>query len=258
LKQKEEMPVLFVGHGSPMNAIEENEFSKGWEKIGTELPEPNAILCISAHWFVNDLAVTAMDNPKTIYDFYGFPKELYEVKYPAPGLPVLAKETSQLLKDENARLDFEWGLDHGTWSVLCRMFPEAKIPTYQLSINYEMPAKYHFEIGKKIRALRSKGVIIIGSGNIVHNLRMLKFDNISHEWAQEFDDKTKRLIDKRDFESLIQYSNLGKEALLSIPTPDHYYPLLYVLGAVSKNEEIKFFNEKMDLGSISMRSFIIG
>ena len=249
---------MFVGHGSPMNAIDKNEFSLAWEKIGSELPIPKAILCISAHWFVNDLAVTVMENPKTIYDFYGFPSELYEVKYPAPGSPKLAKETLQLLLDEKAKLDLEWGLDHGTWSVLCRMFPDATIPTYQLSINSEMPAKYHYEIGKKIKALRSKGVLIIGSGNIVHNLRLMKFDNVSYEWAQEFDDKTKRFIDSRDFENLIEYSNLGKEALLSIPTPDHYFPLLYVLGSVSKDEEIKFFNEKMDLCSISMRSLIIG
>ena len=256
--EESKLPVLFIGHGSPMNAIEDNEFSRAWQKIGNELPRPKAILCISAHWFVNELAVTAMEKPKTIYDFFGFPKELYEIKYPAPGSPEFAKETSELLIDENAKLDMDWGLDHGTWSVLCRMFPDAIIPTYQLSINYAMPPKYHFEIGKKLSALRSKGVLIIGSGNIVHNLRLMRSDNNPYEWAQDFDYNSKRLIEKREFESLIEYSNLGKEALLSIPTPDHYYPLLYVLGCVSKDEEIKFFTEKIDLGSVSMRSLIIG
>jgi 4,5-DOPA dioxygenase extradiol len=257
-QEKNKLPVLFIGHGSPMNALEENEFSRAWQKIGSTLPKPKAVLCISAHWFINELAVTAMDSPRIIYDFYGFPKDLYQIKYPAPGSPEFAKETSGLLKVENAKLDLEWGLDHGTWSVLCRMFPDAKIPVYQLSINYAMPPKYHFEIGRKISELRSRGVLIIGSGNMVHNLRLMKADNTPYDWAEEFDDKLKRLIDKRDFESLIEYSNLGGEAKLSIPTPDHYYPLLYVLGSTSKDEEIKYFTEKMDLGSISMRSLIIG
>jgi len=252
------MPALFVGHGSPMNAIEDNEFSKAWEKIGAELPKPKAILCISAHWFVNELAITAMEKPKTIHDFYGFPKELYDVKYPAPGAPQPAEETHKLLIDKEAGLNMDWGLDHGTWSVLCRMFPEAAIPTYQLSINSSMPPEYHFEIGKRIKAFRSKGVLIIGSGNIVHNLPMMKSDNTPYEWAVEFDNKSEQLIYDRDFESLVNYHNLGKEALLSIPTPDHYFPLLYILGAASKDEEINFFAEGLTLGSISMRSLRIG
>jgi len=257
-KDKSEMPLLFIGHGSPMNAIEENEFSNAWQEIGKELPDPKAILCISAHWYIDNLAVTGSDKPKTIYDFYGFPKELYEVKYPAPGSPEFAEATSRLLIDEKAVLDYGWGLDHGTWSVLCRIFPDANIPTYQLSINYRMPGQYHFEIGKRIRELRSKGVLIIGSGNIVHNLRVMNYDSTGYDWALEFDDKAKKLIERGEFESLLDYSKLGKDASLSIPTPDHYYPLLYILGAASKEEEIKFFAEGIALGSISMRSLLIG
>lgn len=257
MQENQQMPIMFIGHGSPMNAIENNVFSLAWENIGKSLPVPKAILCISAHWFIDDLWVTAAQHQKTIYDFYGFPKELYEINYPAPGSPSFAEETYTLLQDKNAKLDFERGLDHGTWSILCRIYPNAKIPTYQLSINSEIPALYHFEIGKKIRELRSKGVLIIGSGNIVHNLRKMNFNNEYYDWAKEFDNRAMRLIEKRDFESLINYQSLGKEALLSIPTPDHYLPLLYILGASFKNEEISFFTEEITLGSISMRSLII-
>ncbi|MFA7227627.1 MAG: 4,5-DOPA dioxygenase extradiol [Melioribacteraceae bacterium] len=258
LNDDAELPVLFVGHGSPMNAIEENEFSGAWENAGRELPQPKAIMCISAHWFVNELAVTAAGAPDIIYDFYGFPEELYEVKYSAPGSPEFARETSDLLRGDNAKMDSARGLDHGAWSVLCRMFPEAKIPVYQLSINAGMPAEYHFEIGRKIRALRRRGVLLIGSGNIVHNLRLMNFLNNPYDWAEAFDDRVKNLIEKREFKSLVEYSKFGKEAALSIPTPDHYYPLLYILGAAEGGEEIRFFTEAVTLGSISMRSLIIG
>lgn len=252
------MPLLFIGHGSPMNAIEKNEFTGAWENIARELPSPKAILCVSAHWYIDNLAVGASSDPKIIYDFYGFPDELYKVKYPVQGSPEFAEKTARLLSGENSRLDYEFGLDHGTWSVLCRMFPDANIPTYQLSINGNMPPEYHFELGNKIRELRSNGVLIIGSGNIVHNLRMMKFEEDAYDWAAEFDYRAMKLIEARRFEDLIYYNHLGKDASLSIPTPDHYYPLLYILGAASKEEEIKFFAEGITLGSISMRSLLIG
>jgi len=215
-------------------------------------------LSISAHWYFEGLAVTGMDKPRTIHDFYGFPDELFKMEYPAPGAPAFAESAKELLTDKGIEIDNKWGLDHGTWSVLCRMYPKADIPTFQLSIDSSKPPRYHYETGKRIKELRSRGVLIMGSGNIVHNLRMLKFDDTSFDWVHEFDSKVKELIDKRDFESVIDYKNQGQAALMSVPTPDHYFPLLYILGAASKDEEINYFAEGISLGSLSMRSVKIG
>ena len=256
--QDEIMPIMFVGHGSPMNAIEANEYTNTWKKIGQEIPKPKAILCVSAHWLTTGTWVTAMDKPKTIHDFGGFPKELFAAQYPAPGSPEFAKETAELITKTKVGLDdHEWGLDHGTWSVLMPMFPKADIPVFQLSIDYAKPASYHYELAQELQKLRRKGVLILGSGNIVHNLGLIDWKGGSYDWAIEFDNTAKTLIDKGDHQSLINYEKLGKAAQLSIPTPDHYYPMLYTLGLQNKNEQVHYFNDKTTMGSISMRSFII-
>jgi 4,5-DOPA dioxygenase extradiol len=251
------MPVLFVGHGSPMNAIEDNEFSKRWKQMGKEIPLPKAVLIISAHWLTHGTQITAMDHPKTIHDFGGFPKELFEVHYPAPGNPGLAKETASLIKSTAVGLDHDWGLDHGAWMIVCNMYPDAKIPVLQLSIDYTKEAKYHYDLAKELYALRKKGVLIIGSGNMVHNLRMVEWSMIKgggFDWAISMNEKFKQLISNGDDQQLINYHALGKEAELSIPTPDHYLPLMYTLGLKEKNEEISFFNDKAVGGSLTMTS----
>ena len=257
--QENPFPVLFIGHGNPMNAMEDNEFTRDWKKIAGALPVPKAVLCISAHWFINSTRVTAMPNPRTIYDFYGFPRELYQQKYSAPGAPELAGETKQMVDFVEIELDHEWGLDHGTWSVLKVMYPEARIPVYQLSIDYRKDGQWHLDLASQLKELRKKQVLIIGSGNIVHNLGMANLaSDSSYEWAREFDQKSKDLILKRDYRSLANYKSLGEAAKLSIPTPDHYFPLLYTLGLSEAKEEIAFYNEKCMAGSISMRSLRIG
>jgi 4,5-DOPA dioxygenase extradiol len=252
------MPVLFVGHGSPMNAIEDNEFSRAWKLAAKAIETPKAILCVSAHWETNGTKVTAMPKPKTIHDFYGFPKELFDKEYPAPGSPELAKHTSQLVHKTNVALDMEWGLDHGTWSVLAPMFPKADIPVFQLSLDRTKPPSYHYELSNELAALRDRGVLIIGSGNIVHNLGMMQWKDEPYDWATEFDQKVKTLILQRDHASLVAYQNLGKAAQLSIPTNEHYLPMLYTLGLREKDDDLSFFAEKATMGSISMRSFRIG
>lgn len=254
----EKMPVLFIGHGNPMNAIEENEFSKEWKKIANEIPEPKAILCISAHWLTRDTLVTAMENPETIHDFGGFPQELYNIQYNAPGSVEYAGMTQKLIHITNVKPDLNWGLDHGTWSVLIKMYPKANVPVFQLSIDINKPAGVHYQIGKEIAELRNKGVLILGSGNMVHNLGQINWDDTAHDWAIEFDNKMKELINKRDDESIIDYKQLGKNALLSVPSFDHFYPLLYVLGAAEKSEPITYYNEKITMGSLSMRCVKIG
>ncbi|HJW30759.1 MAG TPA: 4,5-DOPA dioxygenase extradiol, partial [Saprospiraceae bacterium] len=212
------MPALFVGHGSPTNAIEDNEFSRAWVKAGQSLPIPKAILCISAHWMTNGTRVTAMEKPKTIHDFSGFPQELYRMQYPAEGSPALARLTEQIIKTTSVEMDFNWGLDHGTWSVLCRMFPDADIPVVQLSLDGYKEPQQHYELGVLLQSLRNKGVLIIGSGNMVHNLMMLSWQDTSYDWAVEFDEKLKELILSGDHDSIVHYERLGRSANLSIPT----------------------------------------
>lgn len=258
-KNSDVLPVLFVGHGSPMNAIEDNEFTAGWEKVGSSLPQPKAILCISAHWQTRGTMVTAMENPQTIHDFGGFPEELFKKEYPAPGAIEYAKLTKEVVKKTSISLDNDWGLDHGSWSVLCKMFPKADIPTYQLSLDYTQPPEYHYELAKELQELRRKGVLIIGSGNIVHNLRMVSFDKQDgFDWAIEFDEKIKNAIESKDHKSIIHYEDFGSIAKLSIPTNEHYLPMLYAIALHQKGENISFFNAKNISGSISMRSLLIG
>jgi 4,5-DOPA dioxygenase extradiol len=258
LKNSDKLPVLFVGHGSPMNAIEDNEFSAEWGKVGSSLPRPQAILCVSAHWQTHGTFVTAMEKPQTIHDFGGFPQELFDKQYPAPGSPAFAKETKDLIKKTEVGLDSSWGLDHGTWSVLSRMFPKADIPTYQLSLDYTQLPVYHYELGKELQNLRNKGVLIIGSGNIVHNLRMVSFDKEDgFDWAVEFDSDIKKALEDRDHASVIQYEKFGSASRLAVPTNEHYLPMLYAIALQEKNENLSFFNAKNLAGSISMRSMII-
>ncbi|WP_306350884.1 4,5-DOPA dioxygenase extradiol [Flavobacterium sp. '19STA2R22 D10 B1'] len=253
------MPVLFLGHGSPMNAIEENEFTRNWNAIGKSLPKPNAIVCISAHWETKGTFVTAMEKPQTIHDFGGFPEALFAVEYPAPGSPDLAKETQQIITKTNVELDDKWGLDHGAWSVIKHLYPNADVPVIQMSLDYYQNPQYHYELAQELTALRHKGVLIIGSGNIVHNLRRLDWKNTDggYDWAIEANEKMKELILDNNHKQLINYQTMGKAFELSIPTPEHYLPLLYTLGLKGDHEKTTFFNDKTVMGSISMTSLII-
>jgi 4,5-DOPA dioxygenase extradiol len=252
----ETFPVLFVGHGSPMNAIEQNEFTNGWQNVSRNLPKPSAILCISAHWETKGTFVTAMEKPTTIHDFGGFPQQLFDVQYPAPGSPELAAETQNLVEKTTIGLDNSWGLDHGAWSVIKHFFPEADVPVIQLSLDYRQDAQYHYDLGKQLAALRNKGILIVGSGNMVHNLRMIDWQkpDTGFDWAQEANAKFKKLISSNDHKQLINYQNLGREIELSVPSPDHYLPLLYALALKTDKEEVSFFNDKYVMGSISMTS----
>ncbi len=254
------MPTLFVGHGSPMNAIEENEFVAGWRNQAVTIPRPSAILCISAHWETRGTYVTAMAKPQTIHDFGGFPCELYQVQYPAPGNPALAKEVTKLITGTPVFPDEKWGLDHGTWSVIRHFYPEADIPVVQLSINYLMSPHHHFELAKELAILRSKGVLIVGSGNIVHNLRVLNWNqpDEGYDWALEANQIVKSLVLQNNYSALVDYSSLGKAVSLAIPTPEHFIPLLYILGLKKENESISFFNDKAVYGSLTMTSLRIG
>lgn len=257
------MPVLFIGHGSPMNGIEDNEFSRSWSKYGKEIPQPKAVLVVSAHWLTNGTYVTAMDNPKTIHDFGGFPKELFDVQYPAKGSLEVAQDTQKIITSTNVHLDHDWGLDHGTWTVVRHMYPNADIPVLQLSIDYNKPASYHYNLAKELLQLRRKGVLIIGSGNMVHNLRMvawdkLNVDNYGFDWTQEMNVIFKEKISKGDHQALIEYEKLNKAALMAIPTPDHYYPMLYALALQTSNDAVEFFNDKAVGGSLTMTSVKIG
>ncbi len=255
----EKMPMLFVGHGSPMNAIENNEFSNRWKLLGKEIPKPAAVLCISAHWLTRGTAITAMAHPKTIHDFGGFPKALFDVEYPAPGNPALAAETKQLIHSTTAELNHDWGLDHGTWSVVKQMYPDAKIPVLQLSIDFYKPAQYHYDLAKQLIALRYKGVLIIGSGNMVHNLGMVAWDKINEpeygfDWALDINTIFKKNISEGNHQAMINYEKIGKASQLAIPTPDHYFPLIYNLGLQEKNDSVSFFNDKAVGGSLTMTS----
>jgi 4,5-DOPA dioxygenase extradiol len=252
------MPVLFIGHGSPMNAIEKNEYHSKWTELGKTLPKPKAILVVSAHWLTKGTRVTAMEKPKTIHDFGGFPQELFDVQYPAKGSPELASETQALIGKTKVQSDFEWGLDHGTWSVLLPMYPKADIPVFQLSIDYSQPPQYHYDLAKELTSLRKKGVLIIGSGNIVHNLGMLDWGGKAYDWAIEFDERIKNFIDQRNYAGVINYDKMGSIAKLAVPTNEHYIPLLYTLALQEKDETISYFNEKCEMGSMSMRSVRIG
>jgi 4,5-DOPA dioxygenase extradiol len=252
------MPVLLLGHGSPMNAIEDNEFSRAWTEAGDSLKKPKSILCISAHWESNGTKVTAMENPRTIQDFYGFPPELYAKTYPAPGSPALAQRVRNLIGPDEISADLTWGLDHGTWSVLSRLFPKANVPVIQLSLDVNKNPQEHYDLGNQLRPLRDEGVLIIGSGNIVHNLRMVVFEDLAFDWAVEFDEKVKHWILNNDHEPIIDYSKQGRAAALSINSAEHYKPLLYTLGMKEANEPVRFFTEKVWGGSVSMRSVIIG
>ena len=257
------MPVLFVGHGSPMNGIEDNMFSRQWEEMGKQIPQPAAVLCISAHWLTYGTLVTAMPQPRTIHDFGGFPPALYDVQYPAPGNPALAEETSKLVTSTPVGLDHEWGLDHGTWTVVRRMYPGANIPVLQLSINYRQPPQFHYDLARELSSLRQKGVLIIGSGNMVHNLPMVAWDKLNEpefgfDWANEMNLMFKDKIANGDHAALINYTTLGDASKLAIPTPDHYYPMLYSLGLQEKGEQVSFFNDKAVGGSVTMTSIKIG
>jgi len=256
----EKMPVLFVGHGSPMNAIETNEFTTEWEILGSTLPRPNAILCISAHWETRGTYVTAMKKPPTIHDFGGFPQALFDVQYPAPGSPELAEETKRIIHKTNIGFDEKWGLDHGTWSVLRVMYPDADIPVIQMSLDYYQNPQYHYDLAKELASLRNKGILIIGSGNMVHNLRAVDWGkpNQGFDWAREANSKFKKLILDNNHQQLINFKSLGREVELSIPTPEHYLPLLYTLALKTENEKVSFFNDKTMMGSLSMTSVRIG
>lgn len=263
LKTTRRMPVLFLGHGSPMNAIEENEFVRGFRQTGRELPRPNAILCISAHWETRGTLVTAMEQPRTIHDFGGFPKELFEVQYPAPGSPQLARETQSLIQSTEVGLDHKWGLDHGAWSVIKHLYPKADVPVIQMSLDRTKDASYHYALGRELAALRRKGILIVGSGNMVHNLRMIAWDKFSvddyaFDWAREADTKMQKYILGGDHQSLIRYQSQGRAFEMAIPTPEHYLPLLYTLSLQEKDEAVTLFNNKAVAGSLTMTSVKIG
>lgn len=255
------LPVLFLGHGNPMNAIEENGFTRRLATLGQELPRPKALLVVSAHWMTRGTWVTRMDRPRTIHDFYGFPQALFDVQYPAPGSPEVADRVRSEVSQPSIGADErEWGLDHGTWSVLKHMYPAADIPTVQLSLDMSQPSGFHYELGTKLRALRDQGVMIVGSGNIVHNLRQINFnDGVKpFDWAVEFDEWVKKRLLDRDHASLRDQATTTAAGKLSVPTPDHWYPLLYVLGAADPSENLRFEHEGIDHGSISMRCLSLG
>jgi 4,5-DOPA dioxygenase extradiol len=262
LGSTDKMPVLFLGHGSPMNAIEENEFVAGFRNIGKTIPRPNAILCISAHWETRGTFVTAMENPTTIHDFGGFPKALFEVQYPAPGSPALAKETKSIIKKTEVGLDDKWGLDHGAWSVIRHLYPNADVPVIQMSLDYYQTPQHHYELARELASLRKKGVLIIGSGNMVHNLRMMQWDKLNaddfgFDWAKEASEKMKNFILSNDHQQLINFKSQGKAFDLAIPTPEHYLPLLYSLALKEENEKVSLFNDKAVAGSLTMTSLKI-
>lgn len=255
------MPILSLGHGSPMNAIEENEFVKGFREIGAEIPRPTAILCISAHWETRGTFVTSMEKPETIHDFGGFPRELYEVEYPAPGSPGMAREVIEIVAKTKIEPDYQWGLDHGAWSVIKHLYPDASVPVVQLSLDYTKPAEYHYQLAQELSPLRKKGVLIIGSGNMIHNLRLAAWDKLNdhfaYDWAIEADARMKKFMQEENHQVLIDYTAQGEPFHLAIPTPEHYLPLLYILALKEKQESITLFNDKIVAGSLSMTSLKI-
>jgi 4,5-DOPA dioxygenase extradiol len=248
-------PAFFIGHGNPMNALETNEYSLEWEQLSAKLPRPKSILCISAHWTTEEPLITAMDEPRTIHDFYGFPDELSQVQYPSPENPMLAQEICKHTHNK-IRPDVRWGIDHGSWSILKWMFPEADIPVIQLSISNHLTPKEHFELGEKLKYLRTQNIMVLGSGNIVHNLGLIKWADEAFPWAEEFDKLVKQKISVRDYAALINYEKLP-QANLSIPTVEHYLPMLYILAMANPHSNISFFCEEVTMGAISMTSFIV-
>ncbi len=257
------MPVLFVGHGSPMNAIEENEFVTTWRNLGKSLPKPKAILCISAHYETNGTHVTSIAKPATIHDFGGFPRELFAVQYPAPGSPELDYATKHLVSKAEVELDEKWGLDHGAWSVIRNIYPLANIPIVEMSLDYNKTPHAHYELARELSRLRERGVLIIGSGNLVHNLRMVAWDKVNEpeygfDWALQANETFKKLITGNNHKELIGYSSLGREVQMAIPTPEHFLPLLYTLALKRENESVSFFNDKAVMGSLTMTSVKIG
>lgn len=255
------MPTIFFGHGSPMNAIEDNAWSRGWTGIGQGIPKPRAILSVSAHWYLPTTAVTANPRPKTIHDFGGFPRELFEVQYPAPGDAQLVDRVRELLQPLDVGADLSWGLDHGTWSVLCHVYPDADIPVVQLSIDSTQPAAFHYDLGRQLRSLRDEGILIIGSGDVVHNLHSYAWGRhpvAPFDWASRFEALSCQLMETGDHQALIDYEALGRDAELSVPTPEHYLPLLYVLGATHPDEAPSYPVKGMDGGSISMLTIQFG
>ena len=257
----ETMPTIFFGHGNPMNALYQNAWTEGWARIGREIPRPAAILCVSAHWFIPETAVTVLEQPRTIHDFGGFPPELFEYQYPAAGSPELAVRVCRLLQPTDVKMDRRWGLDHGAWSVLGHVFPEADVPVVQLSIDETQPAEFHYCLARKLAPLRDEGVLVIGSGNLVHNLHTYAWGRHVPEpldWAQRFETTARAMIESGNHEPLIDYELLGKDALLSAPTPEHYLPLVYILALQREGEPVSFPVEGFDGGSISMLSVQIG
>lgn len=255
----ERLPVLFLGHGSPMNAIEENEFVRSFRQLGKELPRPKAIICISAHWETRGTFVTAMNNPRTIHDFGGFPQALFDVQYPAPGSPDLAKEVKGMIKDTPVGLDHNWGLDHGAWSVIKHLYPKANVPVIQLSLDVLKTPEEHYQLAQSLKELRRRGVLIIGSGNMVHNLRLVAWNKLNggpfaFEWAEEASEKMRQYILAGDHQSLINYRSQGKSFELAIPTPEHFLPLIYTLGLQDRDEEVSIFNDQPIGGSLTMTS----
>lgn len=257
----ERMPTIFFGHGNPMNALQRNAYTEGWAAIGASIPRPKAVLAVSAHWYIPATAVTANPAPRTIHDFGGFPPELYRVAYPAPGDPALAERVRSLLSPTPVGLDQQWGLDHGTWSVLCHVFPKADIPVVQLSIDETQPAEFHYETGRRLAPLRDEGILVIGSGNLVHNLRTYAWGRNQvepYDWAVRFETQARKLLLAGDDAPLIAYETHGRDAMLSIPTPEHYLPLLYVMALRTEGEPVSFPVEGVDGGSISMLTVQIG
>lgn len=257
------MPVFFIGHGSPMNGIEDNEFSRRWKELAHEIAQPKAVLVISAHWLSKGTKVTAMEFPPTIHDFGGFPQALFDVQYPAPGSRQVASETISLLHKVHAEADHDWGLDHGAWTVVRHMYPNANIPVLQLSIDYSKGPQYHYDLAKDLYALRKKGVLILGSGNMVHNLRMVAWDRLNEpdygfDWAYELNEKFKKLIADGNHQALINFNTISPDIKLAIPTSEHYLPLLYNLGLQRANETVSFFNDRAVGGSLTMTSLRIG
>lgn len=253
------MPVVFFGHGSPMNALQVNRYTEAWKRVGAEMPRPRAILCVSAHWYVRGTAITVMDQPRTIHDFYGFPQALFDIQYPAPGDPMMAEHVRQLLAPLAVARDTEWGLDHGTWQVFLHAFPKADVPVLQLAIDASRPPAFHYELGRRLAPLREEGVLVCGSGNVVHNLPLMqwKLGPVGFDWAHRFNDQVRELVLRREHQPLVDYPSLGPDAALSIPTPEHYLPLLYCLGLQRDDDEVEIATDGLELGSISMMSVLI-